>query len=239
MMTCIYDAWASRKGHGNIKLLREPVFQQELFDEYIHVEGDEEKAEKVLRSVRAKISPTAYIDVLYAAHSCEEDALDTIYRFLVLGFAYGAKVSSMLSYPPVMRLMELKRNVGNEAHFMHEFTRFTSIDGKVYVSHIEPKNDVLALTAEHFQDRMPSEYFLIIDDRRRSVAVHPRNEEFYIRYLTAEEAQSLSETEQSTDEYTVLWRTFFDTIGIKERANPACQRNLFPIWRRKHVTEFM
>jgi len=239
MMTCIYDAWAGRRGHDNVRLRREPIFQQDLFCEYIHVEGDEEKAEKVLRSVRNKISATACMYVMYAALSHEEDALDTIYRFLIVGFANGAGVLSMLSYPPVMRMMELQRNVKNEFHVMREFSRFTSIDGKVYVSHIEPKNDVLSLVAEHFQDRMPSEYFLIIDDNRRSAAVHPSNEDFYIRYLTQEEAETLAKTEQVGDEYTLLWHTFFETIGIRERANPECQRNLFPIWRRKHATEFM
>lgn len=239
MMTCIYDAWAGRWGHSNVKLLREPILQPDLFSEYVHVDADEEKAVKVLRSIRQKISETAYQDVMYAALSGQEDALDTIYRFLVIGFAYGAKASSMLSYAPVMRLLELKRNVGNEAHLMHEFTRFTSVGGKVYVSHIEPQNNVLCLVAEHFQDRMPSEYFVIVDAGRSIAAVHSPNEEFSIRYLTGEEAAALAGMEQMSDEYTMLWRTFFDTIGIKERKNPECQRNLSPIWRRRHVTEFM
>ncbi|MBO6015705.1 MAG: TIGR03915 family putative DNA repair protein [Lachnospiraceae bacterium] len=239
MMTCIYDAWASRRGHANVRLMCEPVFQQDLFCEYIHVSADEEKARKVLRSIKNKISPAACMQIMYAALSWEEDALDAIYRFLIVGFGNGAATLSMLSHPAVMRLMEIYRNVRNEAHVMIEFSRFTSIGQKVYVSHIEPKSDVLVLTAEHFADRMPSEYFLIIDDNRRNAAVHPPNEAFYIRHLTAEEAACLSGTEQAEDTYAMLWRTFFDAIGIKERENPDCQRNFFPIFRRTHVTEFL
>lgn len=239
MMTCIYDAWASGKGHENVRLLREPVICQELFCEYIHVDADEEKTTKVVRSIQKKISYEAYWKVVYAAFSKEEDALDAIYRFLILGFAYGGKAASMLSRPPVMRMMELQRNVGNEAHFFQEFARFTSVGGKVYVCHIEPKNNVLFFVANHFQDRMPSEYWMIIDDNRRIAAVHPQNEDFYIRHLEKEEAEELAKAEQIEDQYTSLWRTFFHTIGIKERENPACQRNMFPIWMRKHATEFM
>lgn len=239
MMTCVYDAWASGKGHENVKLVREPVFQQDLFCEYIHVDADPKKVLKVVRSIQRKISYEAYLSVFYAAFSREEDALDTIYRFLILGFAYGAKIVSMLSCPPVMRITELRRNVGNEAHYFREFSRFASPDGSVYVSHIEPKNNVLLFVANHFQDRMPSEYWIMIDDSRRVAAVHPRNEDFYIRYLTKTEAEELLKTEETEDEYTSLWRTFFHTIGIKQRENPACQRNLFPIWLRKHATEFM
>lgn len=238
MMTCVYDAWASGKGHENVKLVREPVLQQDLFCEYIHVDADSEKVVKVVRSIQRKISYEAYLSVFYAAFSREEDALDAIYRFLVLGFANGAKVVSMLSRPPVMRITELKRNVGNEAHYFREFSRFASPDGSVYVSHIEPKNNVLLFVANHFQDRMPSEDWMMIGDSRRMAAVHPRNEDFYIRYLTKAEAEELLKTEEAEDEYTSLWRTFFHTIGIKQRENPACQRNLFPIRLRKHATEF-
>ena len=34
MMTCIYDAWDSKKGHQNIRLKAEPVGDMELFCEY-------------------------------------------------------------------------------------------------------------------------------------------------------------------------------------------------------------
>lgn len=237
-MTCIYDAWASKKGHDNVKLLREPIIQPDLFSEYIHVDADMEKVEKVVRSIQKKISYEAYMQVFYAALSREEDALDTIYRFLIMGFAYGGKVMSMLTSPPVIRMMELRRNVGNEAHYFREFARFTSIGSSVYVCHIEPKNNVLLYVAGHFQDRMPSEHWIIMDDNRKTAAIHPVNEDFYIRYLTEEESESLMKTEQIEDEFTGLWRTFFDTIGIKQRENPSCQRNLFPIWMRKHAVEF-
>ena len=31
MMTCIYDAWASRLGHSNVRLLTEPLGTPELY----------------------------------------------------------------------------------------------------------------------------------------------------------------------------------------------------------------
>ena len=239
MMTCIYDAWASRKGHSNVRLMKEPIEQLDLFSEYMHVDADLEKAQKVVSSIQRKISYEAYVYVSYAALSKEEDALDSIYRFLIMGFAKGNQVLSMLFYPPVMRILELKRNVANDANLMREFARFQSLNNQLYVSHIEPKNNVLLFVAEHFQDRMPSEHFMIVDDNRRLAAIHPKNEDFYIRHLTMEELEQLKKTEEIKDEITDLWCTFFHTIGIKERENRKCQRNLFPIWRRKHAVEFM
>ena len=44
--------------------------------------------------------------------------------------------------------------------------------------------------------------------------------------------------ENMEDEYTDMWKTFFEAIAIKQRRNTECQRNLMPLWMRKHVTEF-
>lgn len=239
-MTCIYEAWseALKVGHDKIQLKKEPIFQQTLFDEYIHVDADGEKAGKVIRSIRRDISDEAYLNVYYATLSVEEDALQAIYNFLRVGFAVGKGVLDYITNPHVMRIFEIRRRVGNESHHFREFARFQSLDNKVYVSHLEPRSDVIMLVGRHFADRMPSEHWMIIDDNRRTACVHPKDESNYLRYLTDEEFEVLRKTEDYEDEYTDMWKTFFNTIGIKERENYICQRNMFPIWKRKHVVEF-
>lgn len=84
IMTCIYDAWSEALliGHDQIQLKKEPVFQQTIFDEYIHVDQDLSKAEKVIRSIRRDISDEAYLNIYLVTLSVEEDALQAIYNFL-------------------------------------------------------------------------------------------------------------------------------------------------------------
>ena len=280
MMTCIYDAWewALQPGHSHeeLTLLREPVSQTSLFCEYRHTKhvdpapGEVSKCDKVIRTIKQRISYDAFVGVYYAAMNCDEDALDTIYRFLRLGFRVGPSVSEMLTEPCVQRMMELRRNTGNEAHFSREFARFSQItnpntssseQGSLYVCHLSPKNNIVFITAQHFTDRMPSEHWMIIDDERRFAVVHPasagtfRNKEsirsetssvlsepdgseMYIRYLSEDEMSILQHTEDIEDDYSSLWRAFHDAISIKQRENYKCQRNMFPIWMRKHATEF-
>ena len=60
ILTCIYDAWASKLGHRNLRLMLEPVLEPELFCDYIHTEPDSEKVSKVIRSIRKKISAEAW-----------------------------------------------------------------------------------------------------------------------------------------------------------------------------------
>ena len=75
IMTCIYDAWseALQIGHDQIQLKKEPVFQQTIFDEYIHVDQDLSKAEKVIRSIRRDISDEAYLNIYLVTLSVEEE----------------------------------------------------------------------------------------------------------------------------------------------------------------------
>ena len=82
MMTCVYEAWASRLGHSNIKLKTEPIGNLELFCDYRHVDADPEKTASVVRSIKSKISYQAYIMIYEAAMSDAEDKLDTIYHFI-------------------------------------------------------------------------------------------------------------------------------------------------------------
>ena len=138
----------------------------------------------------------------------------------------------------VMRIKDIRRKVLHETRYFMEFARFNSIDNKVYVCHLEPESDVIYEVSLHFADRMPSENWLIIDDNRKKSVVHTTDGQMYIRYFTDYDMSVLAKTEDVKDEYTDMWKIFFETIAIKHRHNPECQRNLMPVWMRKHVTEF-
>lgn len=242
IMTCIYEAWASKLGADNIELQLEENVEPSLFNSYIHVDANEEKAESVVRTIHQKLDFECYHFIYYASCSEAPDKADLIYRFLRYAFYYGPCARNMLQNPVILRIMELNRKVSNEAHLSKEFTRFNAVcrDNQIiYVAHFEPKADVLLMIAPYFQDRMPSEYWIIVDAVRNIAAVHPTNSDYYLRVLEPQEAEELKEAANSDDEFTALWKTYFNAIAIKERENYICQRGHFPLWMRKHVTEFL
>ena len=237
--SCIYDAWAwgNSNGHGNLRLEREPVFQERLFDEYVHVEADLEKVQKFIRSVKGKISRQAY-DTIFLSSLYREDVLDDIYGFLHLGFRVGGEVEAMLTDPYVMKLKQVRKNVVSEYHAFKEFLRFDEVGADTFVAHIEPKNDILPLLGPHFVQRMPSLSWIIVDDRRRKALIRPREEAFFLQELSKEEFARLSRSEEGDVFFHSLWKSFFHAISIKERENYRLQRRCFPLWMRKHATEF-
>lgn len=238
MLTCIYTAWASHLGHNNIHLAVEPIEQQTLFDQYIHVDVDAHKAESVMDAVNRKISPHVYHELSYVSMAYEEDTLDTIYRVMILGFSLGRDVLQMVQYKDVMRFQEIRTRLGKEACRFKEVVRFHQVRNSLYVAHVEPKSRIAITLGAAFEDRMPSEHWMIVDDTHREAVIHPKDTPFYLRTLTDEEFSTLLETENENDEYTDLWKVFFDTIAIKERANARCQKTLLPLWTRTHMVEF-
>lgn len=237
MLTTIYEAFGSRLGHNNIRLMLEPVEQMTLFDEYIHVEPDYEKAEKVTDSINMKISPLFYREMAITSMAYENDVLDNIYHMLILGFEFGPKVLDMLQYRDVVRNCEIRKRVEREANRFQEFIRFHQI-GNVYIAHFEPKSRVAQYLGPVFQDRMPSENFIIVDDIHLDAVIHPADCNYYMQKLSSEELERMLDTESVNDSFTDLWKVFFDSIAIKERSNAKCQLNHSPLWARKHMIEF-
>ncbi len=240
ILTSIYNAWewALLNGHDKVSFQFEPVEQYSFLEEYRHIDGNYEKTQKVIRSIQKKISYSAYEFVYYVTLSAQPDMVRVIYDFLRIGFRVGPKVVNMYTEPAVMRMMEIKRNVSNEVMRFTEFMRFTSMDKMVYVGHIEPKCNVIYPVAVNFVDRMPSENWMIVDDNRKTAVIHPKNQKIFVRYLNDDEFEGLKITDSYKDEYSEMWKVFFNTIAIRERTNEQCQMNHFPLWTRKHITEF-
>lgn len=237
IFTAIYDAWASGKGHRHIRLQMNRAVTMELFCDYVTVIPDADKAQKVSRSIREKISPKAWHMVYRAAMSPEDSRADDIYRFLIGGFYYGARAADMLAEPAVRRIQELNRTIANEAHYHKEFLRFDATAEGILFARIRPKGNVLAMLAPHFADRLSGENFLILDVGRQLAAIHPAGKDWYLTTLSREQAETL--LSQKPDEYRDLWKTFYDTIAIRERINPLLQRNNMPLWYREFMTEFL
>ena len=238
ILCAVYEAWDSGLGHKNVKLQFNTCGNLEMFCQYREVPLDEEKAKKVLRSVRSKISWQAARAIYEAAMSRDENRADWIYRFLVLGFHYGREALDMLQYEPIYRVFELSRAVRNEAHSYIEFLRFSRTADGVFISRIKPKNDILALIAPHFSDRLPGEHWVIYDVSRKRAAFNRADTPWFLMDVDGTDWEERLCRDTDEREYEGLWKAFFDSIAIEARINPRCQRTHLPLRYREFMTEF-
>lgn len=234
----VYDAWTSRLGHSQVKLQIETCGNIELFCEYRNSEVTEEKTEKVISSICGQISKEVYELVFKASLSNEDERADKIYRFLILGFHYGASVTDMLQVPAVFEIFRICRFVGHEAHLITGFARFSQMSQGILLGKIKPKNDVLMLVAPHFADRLSGENWILYDEGRKKAAVYKAAEGWLmVRAHSAWWEETLSE-QVDEKEYQKLWTAFHKSISISSRENKVCQRNHLAYRYRPYMTEF-
>lgn len=239
ILSGVYDAFMSRKGHSNVKLkLKSAEETMELFCGYQEVCPDMEKAGKVVEAIKKKISEEAYKIVYKAALSKEGDRADRIYRFLIYGFHIGPSIIDMLQIPAVYEVFQMCRFIDNETHLQTEFVRFVDMDEGLLVSKIGPKNDVLVLLAPHFADRMSGENWVIYDEHRKKAVFHPAGKQWFLADLISEEWEKRFSKASQEDEYQMLYRCFRKSISINERRNPVCQQNHMPLRYRLYMPEF-
>lgn len=233
----IYDAWMSRLGHKNVRL-ELPGKNRELFCEYRQVITDEIKAEKVTDSIRHKLSEELYEIVYRAALSEDSDRADKIYRFLIYAFAMGTKVVDCLQIPAVFEVFRMTRYLGREYSHIIEFTRFSQMEEGVLLGRIKPRNDLIALVAVHFADRLSGENWILYDCGRKKAVVHQADRGWAV--IRADSVLWQDRLNRKTDEeaYEGLWKTFHQAIAIAQRTNLKCQQNMLPLRFRPYMTEF-
>ena len=243
ILTAVYEAGKSRYGHDFIRLQTLTAARgesMELFSEYVVVETDSKKAQKVITAVKEKISQEAYAYIMWAACSKDFDKADAIYHFIVYGFTLGKQVTSALQIPCVRRVFEMKRRVWMEVHHYEGFIRFQEIkkEPSVLLSVFEPENAILPYLASHFADRLNTENFIIYDKRRHVAAFYSPGRQWFIHDLTREECEQLEMAEGQEETFEELWKTFFSSISIAERENKKLQQNNIPLRYREYMLEF-
>ncbi len=234
----VYDAWMSRLGHANVALELENQGNIRMFSQYRQVEETSEKTEKVISAICRKAGQEAYEMVFRVSLSREEEKADRIYRFLVYALNCKMSAKDMLQIPAVYEVFRIDRSVGNEAHLLKEFARFSKTREGIYVCTVKPKNDVIILMAPHFADRLRGENWVIFDQGRNKAIVHRADQGWIVVYTDTDRWKERLVESGDQKEFEQLWKVFHERVAIKERTNYVCQRGHLPLRFRPYMTEF-
>lgn len=218
LLCCVFESYHRRE----IPLDILPAGEATLFP-VREIGTDAARAERVYRALPKKLGPEAEELVsrayLYGLPGKEL----AIYRFLRMGFRLGPDTVRMLGEEAVSRVQDMARAVGNEAHLMTEFLRFSERGGAL-IAKIEPKHWVLPLMADHFRRRFAEERFLIWDKCHGMALLY---QPYEMKLVPAEELE-LPEEDERERFYQRLWKGYYDVIGIGERENPRCRMSHMP-----------
>lgn len=239
LCSALHDAWLeNRDGDAGIGVKGKT--QQQLFCQYKTVDETDKKAGRLQRMVKRYLGYIAYRDIFYALLSDDPEKGTEVFRTLqaARNITDSRKIMDHLGNPDVAKVFAMSRSVSNEAHLYEEFIRFRELENGLLFSEITPKAQVLVCIADHFADRFPLENWMIYDKTHKKFLVHRKHGEWTVvsgAALNRSAAEHISESEKA---YAELWKEFFESISIRERENPVCQRTHLPFHFRSDMTEF-
>jgi probable DNA metabolism protein len=230
LLTAVFDSYRGKQTPIGIVGQQH---QKRLDAQYVNIETDNAKAERVINGINRVMGGNAYEKVWTGFLSCNPDKGNIIYKYIRFGMKKGYRIHQLLTHRWVMDMDKLAKPVGRESSLMIEFIRFSCMEGGVYYGKIEPENHVISLMMPFFVDRFNSQPFIIHDSRHQIAGVYDTRE-WFIR-----SAEGLTMPDYSEDEmqYRALWKRFYNTIAIKERINPGLRRQHMPKKYWRHITE--
>ncbi len=232
-LTCVFAHYYEEKAAG---IYPETSYQIGLLHQAQSVITEPEKADRVSRAIEGKISTEALQRVYCVLLSSEPEKEMTALNYIRLGFQIGGRIDRLHGNSIVYTAQKIERRVKGETHRLCGLIRFSVLamgERELLYSKITPDHDVAELLAPHFTDRYKNDPF-IIHDVRRGKALFSQPAGWYIAPLSERELP-----EETADEtfYRALWKKYFETIAIKERINPRCQRNFMPARYWDNLTE--
>lgn len=193
---------------------------------------DPAHAKRVYRSF-AKISPKVgpFLQRVFLTDLTEKEL--ALYRFIVKLYQQGAPLLNALFDETYAPLLKAVRHLSGEAEKLRGFLRFSDFGG-ILGAEIEPKNRILQVLRPHFCQRFHDESFFIYDRTHHEALLYADG----VSRIVPLEHFQMAQPDEAEAAYRRLWKRFYDTIAIRERENPRCQRTNLPLRYRSTMTEF-
>ncbi len=239
LLTCVFDSFYRKETPLKILSKENDV---PLFSDHLEVISDEEKAERVLRGLKLKISDSA-VTMLFTCFLSElKDIANPIFRYICKAFQSEKSIELNFADPDVLELSKIYKKVSKEGERMRQFVRFQKTADDIFFACIEPKYNVLPLAIDFFEDRFADQQWIVYDIKRKYGFFYDLEKTTEIRFenqTVAWESGKLPEQWMADDEadFQQLWKQYFRSTAIKERINLKLQRQHMPKRFWKYLIE--
>ncbi|MBO4323648.1 MAG: TIGR03915 family putative DNA repair protein [Clostridia bacterium] len=230
LFTCVFDCFYERH---NPDVISSSPLQVGLQDEIYEIKSDQNKAERVNNCLlKCKTKNLSY-DLSLAFRSGEAIKSTIIFKYLKKVIDNkNIDVSKNYADADVLNFNDLIQRILFEAHRMKGFLRFSQTQDGYYYSHYEPDNDVTELLMPHFKDRF--HFPFIIHDLKRNILGLCDGKKYKVLNWNKKVEIYLSENEKDLEK---LWKTYYKSVNIKERANEKVMLRFMPKRYWKHAIE--
>ncbi len=213
---------------------RQDSYQVDLLSQPRSIATEVDKAARIYRSVCQKLSADTMRN-LYLLYLSELPHCDLLgLRYLRLCFANGTQINRAKQHPIIRQVEDYRHKVMTEYDHMKGFLRFQQIDQQVYFGHFAPDHNQLPLLLPHLEKRFSDQKLIVYDEKRSCALLYDLQRSVIVPFSQADAAQLLQDKQDDTID---LFRQYFQSITIAERANPRLQAQYMPHRYRKYMPE--
>ena len=219
-LCCVHEYYYS--SFNPVEIVSEDNIETSFY-QFVTIETDRYKADKVSRAIEEKISPytVRFLQECLLCYGREKEY--HMLWYVIKGFKKGAGIYQLVEDSDVMYLRKAHRHLKREKHLYLGITRFYKAND-AYIAVIKPQNKIVPLIAYHFSQRFANQNFMIYDAANKQAFLYNQKQATVVQADNIE----LPAVEEDEKDMQRLWKLFYDTIAIKERYNPRCRMNFMP-----------
>lgn len=241
LLSCLFFAYEQKTFPDTILSESDP---KPLFvNAQYHVITEKQKSLRVWKALEKKLSKFARNMMLTVWLSELPETEMLLFHYIRKNIDHPQGIEMNFGDNDVLRVTQIAKKVGSEAHKLKEFIRFQETADGIYFAPISPQHNTLSLIAPHFKTRYANQPWIIYDTSRNIGLYYNRESiteiSFSPKDLAALKLGTLNEQKLSDDEtkFQQLWKAYFKSITIKERLNLKLQRQHIPQKYWKYLTE--
>lgn len=235
LLSVVFDCYLSKTIPANV--LPKEDYLPNLLETSYFISTNEQKANRIWHGIYTNISYTALYDCYYAFLSCQKGKELAILKYLLHGFLIGSSICNRLAIDYVLEVTKLRKNVLGEAHRLKGLVRLSEVENNLWYAPIHPDNNVIEQVGHFLMERFPTQNLILHDKNRNLAFLYSTQNKNDYEILEVPANFKVSKFSKEEMQFQKLWKTFFDTISIKERTNPRLQMQFMPKKYWKDLTE--
>lgn len=217
LLTAVFNAYLTKKFPssvccGNVQL--------EIGGETVKIQTDDVKAERVIKKLTKILDEKEFNNLKISLKSCDEAKYTVTFNYIVKTIDFGYSISTKFTDTTVFRFDKIVSRVLLEVHRFKGFIRFSKLDEGIYYAKYFPDNDINTLILPHFVKRYKNMPFIIHDTNHNVISAHLNGK---TKTVTAK-----INPLKICDEANKLFKEYYQTVFIPERANSKTMLNFMP-----------
>ncbi|WP_040279128.1 TIGR03915 family putative DNA repair protein [Psychroserpens damuponensis] len=220
-LSAVFYVFEHKLTHVSIE--HECTAQSGLFAETISIITEENKANRVYKGLKTKLSSSHTHQMYYAFLSEQIGVENLLLDYIKYVFSNTVSVGKDYSHASVLKVAQIAKMVGREKHRMEAFVRFRLTKDSIYFASIEPDFNVLPLISKHFRKRYADQKWMIYDIKRH-YGLYYDLEHVEIVNMEFPKLFDFTKTDSSffaeqEFEFQQLWKDYFKSTNIASRKN--------------------